>query len=160
MDAEAYFLRYAMPCAFIIRDLNEISDEELGQLEKAAEEGRSLPRERLEKVFYRAFEKISRFAEGLKKDKWDFEVIEKYFKEHHNKEIDRKEGYYATCGDMNRNLSKVRVAKILKKSGDKYDVEYENEGRVETRTVFSKLVPDLNVGDKAYIHFFFAVEKA
>ena len=160
MDVESYFLRYAMPCAFIIRDMGEITDAELKELEDAAEANKPLPREKLEKIFFRAFEKIGRFCKTIGKDKWDRETIERYFKEYHNKEIDRHEGYYATCGEMNRNLSKVRVGKIIKVEKDRYIVEYENDGKHETRAVFSKLVPRCEVGEKVYIHFFFATEKA
>lgn len=154
MEPEAYFLRYAMPCAFIIRDLGEISDSELDELEEAAVSGKKLHRERLEKVFYRGFEKLKRFA-GLG-DPWDIEIIRKYFHEQHNREIEKREGYYADCGEMQRELSKVRKAVIKEVRGMFYIVEFGQQ----KRNVFSKLVPGLGLGDGVIIHFFFAVEKA
>lgn len=150
MEPENYFLRYAMPCAFILKDLNEISDNELKELEDSAINNKIIPKKRLRRIFHRAFEKMEKYS-----DKFDIFTIREYFHQHHNKEIDNKEGYYADCGEMQRELSKIRIAEIIDKKDEIFVVKFNNQ----KRNVFSKLVPEANVGDKVYIHFFFAVEK-
>ena len=57
---------------------------------------------------------------------------------------------------MKKKLSKVRIAEIIDKKEQFYIVEFDGE----RRNVFTKMLPDLKIGDKVYIHFFFAVEKA
>jgi len=157
MESEAYFLQYAMPCAFIVRDMGEITEKDLQELEHAAIQKVALPREKLEKIFFRAFEKIDRHAKKIGGSRWDKKIIETYFKNAHNNEIDRKEGYYADCGEMQRELSKVRIGTIKEIKGEFYVVQFESG---KNRNVFSKLLPNKKIGDRVYTHFFFAVESA
>ncbi|MBR9690723.1 HypC/HybG/HupF family hydrogenase formation chaperone [Candidatus Woesearchaeota archaeon] len=152
---EDYFLKYAMPCAFLVRELGEISDNELKEIETAAFEDKTVSKERLKKIFYRAFEKMEKHSKD-----WDVPTIKKYFHELHNIEIDNKEGYYASCDEMNRELSKVRVAEIIDKKDQTYVIVYQGEDGEKKRNVFTKLLPNAKIGDKVYIHFFFAIEKA
>lgn len=155
MKAESYFLRYAYPCAFIIRERNEIDDKTMEMLEKAAIEKKILGRKFLEKVFHNAFKRIEILAKEMGKDKWDFEVIKKYFRERHNEEIDNKIDYYANAPESLRELSKVSEARIVDKRPGFFVVQYENK----TRTVSDVFVPDAEKGDNITIHYGFAVEK-
>ena len=78
MEPEVLFLKYAFPCAFIIKQRGEISDFEHQILEDAAINNKVLERKLLEKVFFRAFERINKVAEEKNKDKWDIEIIREY----------------------------------------------------------------------------------
>jgi len=151
MDVEHYFLRYAFPCAFIVKDMGEISEEEFKELEDCALNLKPISREKLEKVFFRAFEKIKKYSEYY----WTKEVIEDYFKNKHNQEIDNGEGYYATAPEYIRKLSKVHKAKVLEVKNNTLLVEYP-EGK---RRVFNDFV-DAQEGDFVFIHFGYAAEMA
>ena len=63
MDVEHYFLRYAFPCAHILEEWGELTKEELDELKDCVVLNKPVSRERLEKVFFRAFEKIKDFKE-------------------------------------------------------------------------------------------------
>lgn len=155
MKVESYFLRYAYPCAFIIRDRKEIDDKTMEIMKKAAIANKPLDKKLLGKVFHRAFKRISLLAKEMKKDKWDFEVIKRYFRERHNEEIDKGVAYYAHAPESLRELSKVVEAEIVDKMSGFFVVQYEHK----TRTVSSLFVSDANIGDKVTIHYGFAVEK-
>lgn len=149
-SAEDVFLKYALPCAFILRDKGEITQAQLDELHVCATSAKPVRKEILEKVFHAAFEKIKR-----RTDSWDTSVVRRYFREQHNDDIDCKEGYYATCGELNRELSKVHLAEVTDIKDRMLAVSFDGK----TRNVFKDLVPDAKIGDKVYIHFFFAVEK-
>ena len=152
VPAEVYFLRYAFPCSHIICKIRkEISDEEYKKMERAAAEGKVLGREYLEKVFFRAFERIEKIAKEMKKDKWDKEVIEEYFVRRHNFFVDASdnpESFKELCRIHRANVSDVKGKELI--------VEYENGKK---RTVKNNYVPNVKVGDKVMIHYFYAVEK-
>jgi hydrogenase maturation factor len=152
MNVEHYFLRYAFPCAYIVKNLGEIDEDEFEFLKDCAINLKPISKDRLEKIFYRAFEKISKYT----KEYWDIVVMEKYFKEWHNQEIDKGVGYYATAPAHIKKLSKVYKAKILDKKFNTFLVEYP-EGQ---RRVFDDFVKDAQVGDFVFIHFGYAVEMA
>lgn len=85
MSPEVYFLRYAFPCSHVLLNIRrEINEKEYRKMERAALEGRALDKGFLEKVFFRAFERMQKIAEELKKDKWDIDVIREYFCKRHN----------------------------------------------------------------------------
>ncbi|MAG78249.1 hypothetical protein CL616_02685 [archaeon] len=152
MDVEHYFLRYAFPCAYIIKDMGEIDEDEFEFLKDCAINLKPISKDRLEKIFYRAFAKIKKYSD----DCWNKEVIERYFKEWHNQEIERGEGYYKTAPAHVKKLSKVHKAKILDSKFNTYLVEYP-EGQ---RRVFDDFVKGAQIGDFVFIHFGYAVEMA
>jgi|TARA_Y100000310_G_scaffold345817_1_gene470418 hypothetical protein len=151
---ETYFLKYAFPCAFIIREKEEIDDNKLKELENAAINNITLTRTELEKIFYRAFEKIERFAKEKGMDKWDINLIREYFLERHNKEIEEGRGFYATAPASIKELSKVYIGKVIGKENDVLTVELDNK----ERKVLNHLVPEANVGDKVSIHYGYGIE--
>ncbi len=109
---ETYFLKYAFPCAFIIREKEEINENKLKELETAAINNIPLTRTELEKIFYRAFEKIERFAKETNRNKWDINLIRNYFLKQHNKEIEEGKGFYATAPPTIKELSKAKQSKV------------------------------------------------
>jgi hydrogenase maturation factor len=152
MDVEHYFLRYAFPCAHILEEWGELTKEELDELKDCVVLNKPVSRERLEKVFFRAFEKIKDFKE----DYWHMDVIKEYWQVQHNVEIKNGVGTYATAPESFKNLSKVFKAKVLEVKNGTLLVEYEN-GK---RRVFNDFVQDALIGDFVFIHFGYAAEMA
>lgn len=154
MRIEKYFLRYAFPCAFVIRTRNEIDDAAYSELEDAAVKGKLIERERLEKIFHKAFAELSRIAKEKGKGKWDPSVIRHYFLNEHNKIIDRREGSYKEFPPALCELSKVLVGEIIEKSNDVLSVKIKGK----TRKVLNHFVQEAKEGDKVTVHYGYAVE--
>tara|TARA_Y100000310_G_scaffold209958_1_gene210574 strand:+ start:2509 stop:2985 length:477 start_codon:yes stop_codon:yes gene_type:complete len=151
---ETYFLKYAFPCAFIIREKEEINENKLKELETAAINNIPLTRAELEKIFFRAFEKIERFAAEKGKDKWDLELIKDYFLNQHNKEIEEGRGFYATAHPTIKELSKVYIGKVIKKNNDILTIKTEKG----ERKVLNHLVPEAQIGNIISIHYGYGIE--
>ncbi|MEA2036271.1 MAG: hypothetical protein U9O94_02095 [Nanoarchaeota archaeon] len=159
MKTENFFLRYAYPCAYIIMQRGEITSEQLKELEQIAIDNKEISREKLEKIFHRAFEYIDRLAEIRCSYRWDKGVIEEYFYSYHNEVIDNGEGVYSKVPTILKELSKVEEAIIVDKKEDALTVEYKgNDGKTKTRNVLNHFVPDAKVNDKVTIHYGYAIE--
>ncbi|MFH1506773.1 MAG: hypothetical protein ABIE94_07375 [archaeon] len=159
MKIENYFLRYAYPCAYILMQLKEITQEELDELEDTAINNREISRERLEKIFHNAFHHIGELAKKKNKDKWNLDIIRYYFHRYHNKIIDEKRGIYAQTPMMLNELSRVEVAKIIDKKDKVLVVEYLGKDmKMKNRNVHNSFVPQAKVGDHVTIHYGYAVE--
>ena len=153
---ENFFLRYAYPCAYIIMQRKEISPEEL---EDIAINNREISKERLEKVFHRAFDFIDQLAEKKNKERWDHEIIKEYFYTYHNEVIDKGEGIYATAPKMLKELSRVEKAKVIDKKDDVLSVEYrDKKGKLKSRSVLNHFVPEVKINNIVTIHYGYAVE--
>ncbi|MDP7141111.1 MAG: hypothetical protein QF362_02805 [Candidatus Woesearchaeota archaeon] len=151
---ETYFLKYAFPCAFIIREKEEINENKLKELETAAINNIPLTRTELEKIFYRAFEKIERFAKETNRNKWDINLIRNYFLKQHNKEIEEGKGFYATAPPTIKELSKVYIGKVLEKNNDILTIKTEKG----ERKVLNHLVPEAQIGNNITIHYGYGIE--
>lgn len=156
MESEVLFLKYAFPCSFILRQREEISQEQFNELEDAAINNKILSRELLEKIFFRAFKRMKPIAEELNKDKWSIEVIKEYFITGHNKIIQEGQSTYKKAPDSLRNLCQVHRAKILQIKENVLIVEYDNGKR---RPVLNDLIPKVKEGDFVTIHYGYAAEK-
>ena len=156
MEPEVLFLKYAFPCAFIIKQRAEISDFEHQILEDAAINNKVLERKFLEKIFFRAFERIEKLTKELNKDKWDYEVIKEYFTDRHNSIIDEGMYSYAEAPESLKNLCKVHKAEIIQIKDDSLIVKYNKE---KLRPVIKSLVKNVKIGDFVTIHYGYAVEK-
>ena len=156
MKPEVLFLKYAFPCTFVIRQRGEITDEELKRLEEAAINNEVLPRMFLERVYFRAFERIDKLAHELGKERWDPAVIRDYFVHRHNDIIDKGMYSYAKAPESLKNLCKVHVATVKEVTGDVLVVEY---GRGQRRPVSKDLIANVRAGDKVMIHYGYASEK-
>lgn len=152
MEPEVYFLKYALPCSHILFTVRkEVSKEEFDMMKDAASNDKVLSREFLERVFFRAFDRIKILAGEMGKDKWDFEVIKEYFRVRHNPVLDKSD-YPESFKDMCR----VYEAKVLEIQGGEMIVEY---GIGTKRKVKKDFVSGVGVGDKVTIHWSHAVEK-
>ena len=154
MKVENFFLRYAYPCAYIIMQRGELSKQELDELEDIAIHNKPISRQRLENIFFRAFEHIERLAKLRNKSRWSPEVIQEYFYSYHNLVIDNGEGSYATTPPTLKELSKVDTAEVTYKTDNVLTVQFN--GKI--RNVVDSFVPEARVGDRVRIHYGFAVE--
>ncbi|MBS3147183.1 hypothetical protein J4471_05830 [Candidatus Woesearchaeota archaeon] len=156
MDPEIYFLKYAFPCSFIIKQRNEISQSEYNLLEESAIRDIKLSRKFLEKIFFRAFERIDKVAADLNKDRWNLEVIKEYFINRHNDIIEQGMYSYAQAPESLKNLCKIHTGKVIDISREYLIVEYEQD---KHRPVLSSLVKKVKKGDFVTIHYGYAVER-
>ncbi len=154
MKPEVFFLKYAYPCAFIILQRKEITEKELEELEYAAVNEIALPREKLEKIFFRAFKRISQLAEELNKNKWDLEVIKEYFLNRHTELVEQGFEMESNIPKTLKELCKIHKAKVVERKKNLLVVKYN--GR--TRTVMNILTPSVRIGDTVTIHYGYAVE--
>tara|TARA_Y100000310_G_scaffold265358_2_gene276374 strand:+ start:7715 stop:8188 length:474 start_codon:yes stop_codon:yes gene_type:complete len=152
MDIEHYFLRYAFPCAHILLDWKEITQQEFDELKDCAINDKPVERALLEKYFFRAFEKIKDWHGP---DYWHMDVMQKYWHYRHNEEIDAGVGTYATAPEMFKEMSRVFKAKVLEVKDNTLLVEYKPG---KTRRVMNDFVPEAKVGDYVFIHFGYAAE--
>lgn len=159
MKIETYFLRYAFPCAGIILQRKEISLEKFDELKKIAANDEPVSRKDLEKIFFRAFREIELLAKEKNKHKWDFEIIQDYFHNKHNKIINEGKSVYKYWPEAMRELSKVFKAKVVGKKDNVLIVEYDNGKEMKTRNVVNDFVPDAEIGDFVMIHYGYAAEK-
>ena len=155
MNPEVFFLKYAYPCSYILLQRKEISEEQLENLRQAAIKGLVIPKEKLEKIYFRAFEKITPIAKDLGKDKWDLEVLKEYFITRHNEVIDKGMYAYAKAPPVLKELCKVHKAKIIDKKDNILIVQY-SQGKI--RPVNNELVPEAEIGETVTIHYGYAIE--
>lgn len=156
LPVESYFLRYAYPCTFILKQRGQMDQATVDKLERCALENLPVQRSLLEGTYKKAFERIHKLAKEMGKDPWTHEVIRQYFQVRHNEIIDAGQDSYATAPESLKELCKVHTAKVLESREDFYVVGY---GKGKTRVVASAFVPDAKVGDKIAIHYGYAVER-
>lgn len=152
IEPEVYFLRYAFPCAYVLKTIKKIDEETYQTLEDAAINKKVLPRGDLEKIFENAFKNMRIVAEELRKDIWDLRVIKAYFLRRHNEIIEKN----PATGHTSKNLCKVHKAEIIEIKDDYLLVKYGEGGH---RPVLRIFVPKAKVGDRVTIHYGYAVEK-
>ena len=154
MRPEVYFLKYAYPCSWVIQMRGEILEEDLKRLEDAAVYSKVLPREYLERIYFRAFARIKKIAAEMGKNEyWDNAVIEEYFRRRHNAFVDASEH-----PESLKKLCRVHEAEVLMVEGNKLVVRYKHEGERQ-RKVRKDFVPDAKAGEKVTIHYHYAIER-
>jgi hydrogenase maturation factor len=80
MKPEILFLKYAFPCSFVLLSRNEITKEEHELLLKSAKDGKIyLPKEKIEKIFWRAVKYVKNIS--------DLKSVQDYWWFDHNKKI-------------------------------------------------------------------------
>src|SRR3989344_6905514 len=154
MKPEMFFLRYAFPCAFIIFQRKEITKRELTELENAAVNNVVLPKEKLEKIFHRAFNRIKPIAVEMNKDRWNIEVIKEYFLNRHTELAEQGFEMTKKVPRTLKELCKIHKAVITDKKRSLLVVKFNKS----TRTVLNSLVPNAKIGDLVNIHYGYAVE--
>lgn len=155
---ESYFLKFALPCTFVLRDLGRVTGRQVGFLERSALRGKRVSRTLLEKTYANAFRRMREVAREMGKESpWDERVIREYFLHRHNGFIKAGDGAYARAPKALKEFCKVVKAKVIAKKPGFLVVRLPN-GR--TRAVFSHFVPAARVGSKVWVHHGYAVELA
>ena len=157
LTPEQLFLRYAVPCAFVLRQRGDVEDEMVAKLEMAAMGEEVVERDTIEKIFSAAFRRIDKVAKEMGKDRWDTEVIREYFLNRHNQFIAEGDGEYARAPQTLKDLCRVERAKVVSKHGSFYIVNLKDG---KTRTVIPPFVHGAEVGDEIIIHYGYGVEGA
>ena len=156
MKIEAYFLKYAFPCAFITLQRGGIDRKTYDRLEKAAVKGDALPRKLLEKVFTAAFRRIGVLAREKKCEVWDLRLIKEYYWKRHNMLIRQGEGSYRFAPPALKKLCRILPATVESVRGKTAVVKFKNGGK---RPVMTDLCGRLKKGDRVMVHYGYAVEK-
>lgn len=157
MDIENYFFMYAFPCAHLTLERGAITQQEYDELERRFLLDDPPSRKELEKTYSVAFGFLQKLAESIgKDDKWDDQVIIKYWRGGaHNDVINKSEGYFEDKPEALKDLCRIHIAEIVSKQGRNLIVKYNGKMRV----VFNDKVPDAEIGDKVTIHYAYAIEK-
>jgi hypothetical protein len=153
-NSEQYFLRYALPCSYVLVDQKRLSKEAQEELRSRLLNDKNISKEELENTFTAAFRRIKELAEKMNKDHWDIEVIKKYWLEEHNKYIDKDDGMYSKFSKNFKELCKVYKAEVIEINKNILTVSYNDK----TRKVFSDLIPNVKLNDKVTIHQGYAIE--
>lgn len=154
MAPEQYFLKYALPCSYVLVEQKRLSKEQQRNLENKLLNNESISREELEKSFPEAFRRINELALRSKKDPWSIEVIRKYWIEEHNKYIDKGEGMYSKFSNEFKEICKVHKAKVIEIKDNILTVSYDKK----TRKVLSNLIPNVKLNKIVTIHQGYAIE--
>ena len=157
MPVEAYLLRYAFPCTFVIKMRDRVDDATFRMLEKNAIEGKPVDRHVLESVYKKAFGRMKQVAKDMSKTSyWDNEVIREYFVNRHNSMI-ADDLEYEAAPESIRELCKTVTAAVVEVRDGFLIVKY---GAGKTRVVGSVFVPDARIGDSVIVHYGYAIERA
>jgi hypothetical protein len=156
LSVEAYFLKYAFPCAFITLQRGAIDAKTYDRLERAAVRGESLTRRELEKVFAAANRRMDILVREHGYKKWSFELVRDYYWKWHERFIKDGEGSYKFAPKILKDLCRVLQGTVVR--GGKDTVVVRLKGR-KTRPVMTELTGPLKKGDKVMVHYGYACEK-
>jgi hypothetical protein len=156
MKIEAYFLKYAFPCAFITLQRGGIDRRTYDRLERAAVSGRALPRPLLEKVFKAALRRMGVLAREKRCGVWDFDLIREYYWKRHNKLIREGEGSYRYAPAALKKLCRVLPGAVESVRGKFAVVRLKSGAK---RPVMTDLVGQLKKGERVMVHYGYAVER-
>ena len=148
---ESYFLKYAFPCAEVLKDLRRITEKDFEKAKKAAFSNKTLPKRYLEKIFKNAVIRMKK----IDKNCWNIATIRKYFLDEHNKVIDREEGEYKRLPEAIKQLCRIKTGKVIEIKKGILITKVKNE-----KINLVPLYKNPKKGDKVIIHYGFAVEKA
>ncbi len=145
MKPEVYFLKYAVPCAQVLKDIRKtITEEEYEKICKAGFNNESLPREYLEKIFPKAIKGMKEISDDI----WNIDTIREYFHGIHEEMI--SDDLPPTI----KRLCKIRKAEVIDMKKGALVVDLGDE----KRNVMA-LYDEPKIGDKVFIHYGYAVEK-
>ncbi|MDD5054530.1 MAG: hypothetical protein PHG04_04110 [Candidatus Nanoarchaeia archaeon] len=151
MNPEAYFLRYARPCADFMHQRKEITGKDLKKLDLMLEEKIKPDKAFIERIFYKAINPLKKLSD----DYWNINVIRKYFQKEHNSLIDNKaEGFEHLTG-IQKELCRVWEGVIIGVAKDYYEVNYNGNNS----KILKGFVKDAKIGDAVFIHYAMAIEK-
>lgn len=156
MNPQLLFLKYAFPCAFVARQRKEITQEEHDLLEKMACEKIPVDIKLVERVFFRAVERMKKNADEKNIPHWSESCVRAYFVDNHNELIETNQYMYGKAPLALKELCKVQLGKIIEKKNDEYAlVQFENG---KTRPIHLQLVPRVKDNDRVYVHYSYACE--
>jgi hypothetical protein len=156
LKVEAYFLKYAFPCAFITLQRGAIDLKTYKMLERAAVQGESLPRSMLEKVFAAADRRMDILVKEQGYEKWSMKLVRDYYWKWHDRFIKDGEGSYGFAPEIIKELCRVLPGTVVKVGKETAVVKLKG-GKV--RPVMTLLVGALKKGDKVMVHYGYACEK-
>ncbi len=175
MPVEAYFLKYAFPCAFITLQRGRITKAEFEMLEDAAVNGEAVARSDLDRIFAPAMRRLHKLAEETGFEMWSRELVEEYYFKNHNQIIDEGEGDYGKAPEVLCELCKIFPAVVVQSGVQKelhtseelrtFEAETNNVGVVvelpggKLRAVNTALTGALKKGDRVMVHYGYACEK-
>lgn len=148
---ERLFLRYALPCTFLLIVQKKIPQETANLLEEIYIKNKPLERKVLEEIFTTAYEQIKIIAKD--KDPWNNETIKKYFLEKHNDFVDHRDEIPEGLKDFCR----IQEAQIIDMHSN-YEVTVMFHSH-KTRIVKTKLVENTNIGNLVRVHYYYIVDK-
>lgn len=154
MKPEHYFFRYAFPCAQVLLDQHKIDQKAYDEMKRMFLADEYPSKQDLEQIFVSAFRRLEILAKEMNKDKWDIEVIKRYFHEDHNHFIDEGEGDYSKFGEDFKKICKVYTAEVIDREGFVLTVKIGDE----ISKVLGNALPEAKKGDKVKVHLGFAVE--
>jgi hypothetical protein len=156
LSVEAYFLKYAFPCAFITLQRGAIDAKTYDRLEKAAVRGESLTRKTLEKVFAAANRRMNILVKEHGYEKWSMQLVHDYYWKWHDRFIKDGEGSYEFAPKILKDLCRVRQGTVIR--GGKQAAVVRFKGG-KTRPVMTALTGPLKKGDKVTVHYGYACER-
>jgi len=156
LSVEAYFLKYAFPCAFITLQRGAINQKTYDRLEKAAVRGDSLTRKELEKVFAAADRRMDILVRERGYKKWSFELVQDYYWKWHDRFIKDGEGSYRFAPKVLKELCRVLSGTVVRVRKEAAVIRFKGG---KTRPVMTALTGPLKKGDKVIVHYGYAVEK-
>jgi hydrogenase maturation factor len=150
MKPEVYFLRYAFPCARVLVDFRKtMTENEFDVLREAVENDIPIARAYLEKIFDRAIDGLRTVSE----DVWNIDTIREYFWHRHEEHLSKD------LPQIVHRLCIVRPGKLVKQIDKDGEIFFSADlGGGDVRAVIP-LYKDAAVGDKAMIHYGYAVER-
>jgi transcriptional regulator of heat shock response len=147
MKPEILFLKYAFPCSFVLLSRGEITEEEHKLIYKSAkEEKMHLPKERIEKIFWRAVEHVKNIS--------DLNSVQEYWQFNHNKKI-KVEKFKSIPKDLIKECF-VIPCEIVSVSNSHAVVKSEFLDKIVR---VKKDFVNIRIGDKATKHYDYLCEK-
>lgn len=149
MLPEVYFLKYAFPCARVLVDFRKtITEEEFDRLREAVATDTPLDKEYLEKIFDHAIEGLKMVSD----DVWNVKTIREYFWHRHEEHLSKD------LPDIVNRLCIIKPGRLVKKIEKDGEIFFSADlGDGDVRVVIP-LYKDAKVGDRAMIHYGYAVE--
>ncbi len=157
VSAERFFLKYAFPCAHVLLDRKTLTRERYNELEDGLRTGELPSRDVIEESFPPAFRRIRKLAGEMGiRDYWDIQVLEKYWYENHNENIDDRDGGYFGMPEFFCDFCKVHDAEVVKIFDNGFVLAKYGDKK---RPVTVEYISDIKTGDRIRIHHAYAVER-
>jgi len=147
MNPEIFFLKYALPCSFILLLRKEITKEEQKLLYRSIkDEQLHLPKKEIERIFWRPMKFIKSIS--------NLEAVQKYWRFDHNKHIKQKG--FQDFEEKFEKLCRVIPCEVLDLTKNRAIVISDFfDGTMELKKDFVNVKP----GDKVTKHYDYICEK-